>query len=72
MVLQYLQEDSIDIDVCCRLGTPSQRELTAMQLSHYINALWATYQNPRHFHDHNLLAILDKYLAQVRFLLYIV
>ncbi len=44
---------------------PHRRDLTAEHLSHHIAALISTYQNPRDFYDHDLLATLDKYLTHV-------
>lgn len=43
-----------------RLRASQRRELTASKLSTYILALLATYQNPRDFHDHNLVAVLER------------
>ncbi|ELU01910.1 hypothetical protein CAPTEDRAFT_220765 [Capitella teleta] len=45
------------------LRSHHKRELTASKLSFYILALLATYQNPKDFHDFNLITVLQRFLA---------
>ena len=43
---------------------PGTTTLTPVRLAHYINGLLSTYQNPRDFHQHDLVTSLELYLLQ--------
>ena len=43
---------------------PGSGMLTPVRLAHYINGLLSTYQNPRDFHQHDLVMSLELYLLQ--------
>ena len=42
----------------------AQSELTPTYLAMYVSGLVATFQNPRDFHDHDLVEVLENYLTQ--------
>ena len=44
---------------CFRARHPTSRELSTIRLAQYINALLVVYLNPRDFHGHDLVTLLE-------------